>query len=218
MSVGAFFAFVRWVAVVALAAWAAVAIHRFYGARSSPKRRGDRKAFGAREAGEIGELRVLQALDELPSSYRVDHNLCVNADGRSSQIDIMVTGPCGLVLLEVKYWSGHLDPRGEYWLQTLPQGEVRTHDSPEDQVRYHEMVVKQVLAHCNVNVPIHSALVLSHTSCTIDAAEVTVPLLTPQTVVAWIRSRPPFLPGVPSDVLPCLIKGYGARRRTVPWG
>lgn len=75
------------------------------------------KAKGAR-----GEKQVAEFLKQLPSSrYTVYHNLLLQEEGHSSQIDHVVLSPYGIFVIETKNYGGWIfgGEYSEHWTQNL---------------------------------------------------------------------------------------------------
>lgn len=60
-------------------------------------------------AGLEGERRVAALLDELPPEYRIVHGVDITWPGQGSEdIDHVIVGPTGLIVVDAKYYSGDL--------------------------------------------------------------------------------------------------------------
>ncbi len=60
----------------------------------------------ALQAGIIGEIKSVQILDSLTDEYTVLHNVKVDHEGKSSQLDNVVIGPNGIFIVETKNIKG----------------------------------------------------------------------------------------------------------------
>lgn len=77
-------------------------------------------------AGAEGERRVARELDRLPSSWTVIHDRLLMPGLAESNIDHIVIGPAGLVMVDAKNYSGDIGVWGDSLYQHLGQGAART--------------------------------------------------------------------------------------------
>ena len=80
------------------------------------------------KAGNLGEHRVSQLLDTASGQDRLDGIVVGSRFGRSAQIDHLVRGPRGFVVVETKNWTGVLEggPQDKEWTLTRSNG-VQSH-------------------------------------------------------------------------------------------
>lgn len=115
------------------------------------------------QRGTWGERRlVLQLLKHGVSAQTIFHDLYVKkTTGGTSQIDVVVPTKVGIIVFEVKEYSGWIFGRGhqEHWTQVLAYGrEKHRLYNPVKQNESHIKVLKQRLAHC-ADVPYFSVIV-----------------------------------------------------------
>lgn len=113
--------------------------------------------------GTWGERRlVLQLLKHGVPAKAVFHDLYVEkTTGGTSQIDLVVPTKAGIIVFEVKEYSGWIFGKGyqEYWTQVLAYGREKYRlYNPVKQNKGHIEVLKQRLAHC-ADVPYFSVIV-----------------------------------------------------------
>ncbi|MFJ6694563.1 NERD domain-containing protein [Streptomyces sp. NPDC091272] len=86
------------------------------------------------ESGYEHERRGLEAIrkrlpDEEP--WRAWSNFTFTASsGHVREVDLMVTAPAGVFLIELKDWHGSVSGGGNSWMQTTPGGTQRRHGNP----------------------------------------------------------------------------------------
>ncbi|MEU8887444.1 BREX system serine/threonine kinase PglW [Streptomyces sp. NPDC048442] len=86
------------------------------------------------ESGYEHERRGLEAIrkrlpDEEP--WRAWSNFTFTASsGHVREVDLMVTAPAGVFLIELKDWHGSVSGGGNSWVQTTPGGTQRRHGNP----------------------------------------------------------------------------------------
>lgn len=113
--------------------------------------------------GTWGERRlVLQLLKHGVPAKAVFHDLYVEkTTGGTSQIDLVVPTKAGIIVFEVKEYSGWIFGKGyqEYWTQVLAYGREKYRlYNPVKQNKGHIEALKQRLAHC-ADVPYFSVIV-----------------------------------------------------------
>ncbi len=113
--------------------------------------------------GTRGERRlVLQLLKHGVPAKAVFHDLYVEkTTGGTSQIDLVVPTKAGIIVFEVKEYSGWIFGKGyqEYWTQVLAYGREKYRlYNPVKQNKGHIEALKQRLAHC-ADVPYFSVIV-----------------------------------------------------------
>jgi len=97
--------------------------------------------------GRRGETRVERELRRLdPSDYRVFHDLLLEAQGRSSQIDHVILSRYGIFVVETKNYSGwiHGAENSRYWTQSIYHYKLRF-PNPIKQNWSHIYALKDIL-------------------------------------------------------------------------
>ena len=103
---------VLWPVAVALAIAAAAALGRF----AVPRLERIRK-------GRLGERLVTELLEQLPDDYYLVNDLAI--EGSGGNIDHVVVGPCGVVVIETKRWAGNVRcDRDRWWVDGWPRRSV----------------------------------------------------------------------------------------------
>lgn len=91
------------------------------------RRRGSRTA-GAWAAGADGERRVAAALATLPADWLVLHDRLLMPGLAESNLDHLLVGPHGIILIDAKNWAGHLGEwNGSVYQHSMTQGGFRQH-------------------------------------------------------------------------------------------
>lgn len=89
--------------------------------------RGMRSA-GAWAAGADGERRVAAALAPLPTEWLVLHDRLLMPGLADSNLDHLLVGPAGVVLIDAKNWAGHIGEwNGAVYQHSTTQGGSRQH-------------------------------------------------------------------------------------------
>ncbi|MGN9811521.1 BREX system serine/threonine kinase PglW [Micromonospora sp. BQ11] len=82
-------------------------------------------------AHEREALAHVQALLHDTEPYRAWSNFTFTAQtGHPYEVDLLVAGPGGLYLIEIKSLNGRLVSSGSNWIQHAPNGHIRTFDNP----------------------------------------------------------------------------------------
>lgn len=106
------------------------------------------------EPGRIGlrgERKVLRSLAKLPDDYIIFHDLTVPTKSGSTQVDVVLLAPDGLVCLEVKAWAGGIygQEAERTWTQVKHYGgkEIKQQlENPVQQNAYHCQTLASHLA------------------------------------------------------------------------
>lgn len=96
--------------------------------------RGKRSA-GAWAAGADGERRVAAALAALPSDWLVLHDRLLMPGLAESNLDHLLVGPPGIVLIDAKNWAGHIAEQS---------GSVYQHSTTREGFRQHRPVDREI--------------------------------------------------------------------------
>ncbi len=151
-------------------------------------------------AGRGGERRVADRLAELDDRHAVFNDLTVRSGLRRAQLDHLVVGPHGVVVIETKNWGGTLsggagDP---IWKQTRPGRPPRRLDSPLRQNERHIAVVREWLVRGGLgHVPVDSLVVFSPSDVRLFIeSDAPLPLVRADDLPQWWAARlaePPVL-------------------------
>ena len=109
--------------------------------------------------GTEGEDAVLQTLRGLPDAYTVVANF-VPPGTRQGDLDLLVLGPAGVLVVEVKSYTGRYACHGDAWFSVRAGGVRRPlKSSVSRQLKRAGKSVAHYLADCDVQVPLHTAAV-----------------------------------------------------------
>lgn len=96
------------------------------------------RAIAIRRAGANGEKLALRQLKALPAGYHVFSNLRLSYEGRESEMDLVVVGPGGVGVVEVKNYTGEVTGNAAaHDLSHLKNDRVQTFYNPIRQVSTH---------------------------------------------------------------------------------
>lgn len=78
------------------------------------------KRIGILKSGITGETQIAALLAGLPASYSILVNPVFVVNGSTAELDALVTGPCGVVIVEAKNHGGVIsgNPTADTWTQT----------------------------------------------------------------------------------------------------
>lgn len=150
-------------------------------------------------AGLKGEVEVARLLDQgLDRDYYLYNDLNVRSGFRRAQIDHVVVGPCGVVVIETKNWRGRLvgDEHEKAWQQyRFEDVPPRRVGNPLVQNRRHAEVVSAYLRSSGLpEVPVIPLLVFTARKATLQIKNLTSTILWPNEMCDHIR-RLPAAPG-----------------------
>lgn len=144
--------------------------------------------------GEAGENAALRALTSLPDTYTAFSNLKIPGFEKWGDVDILVVGPMGVVVVEVKNFQGHVRVEGEYWSHVSAHGTGLARKSVSGQLRGYVKAVNAFLARNKVVCPVTGIIAINSN--------------------AWIEiAAPPPYPLVPYDRLKAQIEAMPEARR-----
>lgn len=145
-----------------------------------------------REAGMIGEQEVEYALKWLPSEYIVLEKregitlqLQLYNDSIRQEIDHIVVGPSGVILIETKNYSGKItiDKNGN-WRRETEKGEIGE-KNPLQQIERHHYITEKILGE---DVPIHDIICIANDSSIIEGTENSVvPIIKSDMLAHYIK-------------------------------
>ena len=76
--------------------------------RAAQLRARGKRSAGAWAAGAEGERRVAEALTQLPSEWLVLHDRLLMPGLAESNLDHLLVGPAGFILVDAKNWTGQI--------------------------------------------------------------------------------------------------------------
>lgn len=146
-------------------------------------------------AGLKGEVEVAKLLsDGLDNDYYIYNDIRIRSGFRSAQVDHVVLGPCGVVLLETKNWRGRIvgDVHEKAWQQ------FRFNDSPPRRVgnpilqnqRHAEVVTAYLRSSGLPSVPVIPLLVFTARKATLEIKNLDSAIVWPTELCDHIRRLP----------------------------
>ncbi len=151
-------------------------------------------------AGRGGERRVADRLAELDERHVVFNDLSIRSGLRRAQLDHLVVGPHGVVVIETKNWSGRLigTASDSTWRQIRPGRAPRRLANPVRQNDRHVAVVRECLARGELgHVPVESLVVCSAPDVQLELeADEPLPVIRADELPRWWSTRltaPPVL-------------------------
>lgn len=192
-SIGEFEADLIWVYVVTQI----IMLFPFKASRSS----GEGDLGSVEAAGEFGEERFKQVVREMigisVDGFITSGNIVHR--GRNFEIDCLVLVPkFGLVLVEVKHYSGHLLCTSEdHWQQQKPNGDIKEIGNASRQVMRTERLLRELLQSGGLDRwPILSVVALTHDNVSLEYGWHDK---SPQTNIVHYQSFPRFVQDLPYD-------------------
>lgn len=139
--------------------------------------------------GLEGEDAVLNVLQQLPDTYVCISNFVVPGT-RHGDSDLLILGPFGVLVIEVKTYAGHYTCHGDTWFRVHENGAkqpLRT--SVSRQLKRNIKAVQHYLVDSEVNAPVLGAAVF-RSNTRLELAHATVPILQEDTVLGHIEHLP----------------------------
>lgn len=126
-----------------------------------------RDYVGILQAGTNGEKKALKVLaDGLPDSYCCVNNVVVRFEERHNELDLVVVGPSGVFIVEVKNTAGNIV--GDYEDQILQQkkrSETKEMRNPVKQVKTHTDILSRYLRAKGVRCWVQSTVFFVNPKC-----------------------------------------------------
>jgi len=144
--------------------------------------------------GEAGERAALKALAGLPEEYTAITNLKVPGFEKWGDVDILLLGPMGALVIEVKNFQGQCRIEGEYWSHVSASGAGLRRRSVSGQLRGYIKAVNAFLARQGIACPVNGLIAINSN--------------------AWLEiAAPPPFPLVPYDRLEQRVEEMAAAKR-----
>lgn len=168
--------------------------------------------FNRWHRGAEGEDAVLHTLRGLPDSYTAVANF-VPPGTRQGDTDLLVLGPAGVLVLEVKAYTGRFACAGDQWFSVGPDGTRRPlKGSVSRQLKRAGKSVAHFLVDCDVQVPVHTAAVF-RAAATLELHRPTVPIVREDALRDYVLGLPPApRPLSAADLAPLFAPIPPARR------
>jgi hypothetical protein len=136
-------------------------------------------------AGAVGESIVANALARLGDDHVAIHNLPLEGCG---DVDHVVVGPAGAVVIETKYLAGRIVCEGAGEWTQLKRGELRQIADPAAQAQRAAGRLAHLLGRLGMpDVPVYALLVMAHPRAELDVARSAVLVVRPFELVLQIH-------------------------------
>lgn len=172
--------------------------------------------FNRWHRGAEGEDSVLHTLRGLPDTYTAVANF-VPPGTRSGDTDLLVLGPAGVLVLEVKSYTGRFACAGDGWFSVRPDGTRRPlKSSVSRQLKRAGKFVAHYLVDCDVQAPIHTAAVF-RAGAELELSRPTIPVVREDALRGHILSLPPAPVSLSAaDLAPLFAPALPHRRLFLP--
>ena len=169
--------------------------------------------FNRWHRGTEGEDAVLHTLRALPDSYTAVTNF-VPPGTRSGDIDLLLLGPAGILVVEVKSYTGRYACHGDAWFTVYPDGSRRPQrGSVSRQLKRAGKAVAHYLVDCEVSVPLHTVAVF-RAGADLELTRPTVPIVREHALLDYVLTLPPASPPALAATLTPLFVPLPAPRRS----
>lgn len=111
-------------------------------------------------AGDRGERIVMKGLEKLPDEYLAITNV-VLPDTKQGDIDLLLLGPHGVLVVEVKTYAARYAANGDEWVNIKENGYRKKMKSPSRQLKRNVKAVENYLKKRGVPATVHGVLVLN---------------------------------------------------------
>lgn len=153
--------------------------------------------FGKDFKGFMGESQISTRLAKLPNTWGMFHSAIIpGASGKPTEIDILLIGPGGIFIIEVKNWKGSYSAYRDNWKRRDGQNWIAISNSPTSQNLYHKDSFQKWLYKQMESGPYPriSAPVIFPSARWIGTTDCSVPVLThPEELLDLIASSQPCL-------------------------
>ena len=174
------------------------------------------RAYNRYCRGTEGEDVILNTLRGLPEEYSAVANF-VAPGTRQGDMDLLVLGPAGLLVLEIKSYTGHYACHGDSWFAVHADG-VRQplRSSVSRQLKRARKSVAHYLVDCDLSVPVHAAAVF-RPGVHLNLTHPTVPIVMQEALQDYILNLPPAPhPVCLTDLEPLFAPPPPVRSRRAP--
>ena len=148
------------------------------------------RAYNRYSRGTEGEDAVLHALRGLPDAYTAIANF-VAPGTRQGDLDLLVLGPAGVLVIEIKSYTGRYTCHGDSWFAIHMDGTRQPlRGSVSRQLKRGRKAVAHYLVDCDVSVPVHAVAVF-RPGVQLELTHPTVPIVMQDALGAHILGLPP---------------------------
>lgn len=174
------------------------------------------RTYNRYQRGVVGEAAALSTLRALPDSYTVVSNFVVPG-ARQGDTDLLVLGPAGILVIEVKSYTGCVGCHGDSWFVADPDGSRRPlRSSVSRQLKRNRKAVSHFLVDCDLSVPVQAVAVF-RPGIRLELSHPTVPVLTQDRLLDYIQSLPPApSPLLASELEPLFAPAPPLRSLRIP--
>ncbi len=148
------------------------------------------RTYNRYSRGTEGEDAVLHALQSLPDEYTAVANF-VAPGTRQGDMDLLVLGPAGILVIEVKSYTGRYACHGDSWFAVHADGTrqpLRT--SVSRQLKRARKAVAHYLVDADAAAPVHAVAVF-RPGVHLDLIHPTVPIVTQDALRDHVLNLPP---------------------------
>jgi hypothetical protein len=139
--------------------------------------------------GIEGEDSVLNSVQELPDEYACISNFVVPGT-RQGDADLLIIGPFGVLVVEVKSYTGHYACHGDTWFRISTRGErLPMRASVSRQLKRNQKAVQHYLIDCDTSAPVHCVAIFNP-GVHLDIAHPTVPIIQRPELIGYILGLP----------------------------
>ena len=147
------------------------------------------RAYNRYSRGTEGEDAVLHALRGLPGDYTAVANF-VAPGTRQGDLDLIVLGPAGILVVEVKSYQGRYACHGDAWFAVHTDGSRQPlRGSVSRQLKRGRKAVAHYLVDCDVSVPVHAVAVF-RAGVRLELVHPTVPVVMQDALCAHVLGLP----------------------------
>lgn len=174
------------------------------------------RAYNRYSRGAEGEDAVLHALRGLPDGYTAIANF-VAPGTRQGDLDLLVLGPAGVLVIEIKSYTGRYACHGDSWFAIHSDGTRHPlRGSVSRQLKRGRKAIAHFLVDCDVSAPVHAVAVF-RPSVQLELAHPTIPVVLQDALCQYILGLPPApRPMVASDLEPLFAPAPPVRSVRLP--
>ena len=148
------------------------------------------RAYNRYLRGTEGEDAVLHALRGLPDAYTAVANF-VAPGTRQGDLDLLILGPAGVLVVEVKSYTGRYGCHGDAWFALHPDGTRQPlRGSVSRQLKRGRKAVAHYLVDADMCAPVHAVAVF-RPGVRLELSHPTVPIVTQDALCEHILGLPP---------------------------
>jgi len=170
------------------------------------------RAFNRYARGTGGEDAVLHTLRCLGDAYAVVTSF-VPPGTRQGDTDLLILGPAGVLVVEVKSYTGRCACHGDAWFAVHADGARQPlRGSVSRQVKRGRKAIAHFLVDREVSVPVHAVAVF-RAGVRLELSHPTVPVVMQGGLPDFVRALPPSPQAVPASEMEALFAPAQARRK-----